>query len=113
MTVIAGESDWREWGGQIRRTYRDETIYFTGFDDDVLRERVHLFDILWTKLDEFPIPDDRSIIPVKVACAGKAAIATYLYCIHPSSYGDIADTLDVTKSTIKQYLTDVKAGRRL
>jgi len=51
-------------------------------------------------------------IPTKVAAAGKAAIAGYCKVVHREREGWIAGRLDVSEQTVRQYLSDLREGRR-
>lgn len=50
-------------------------------------------------------------IPLAVAREGKAAIAAYLWS-HAIHKNTIARVLDVSESTVEQYISDFKKGRR-
>ncbi len=50
-------------------------------------------------------------VPVRVAAAGKPAIACYL-AVHRLSNDEIADLLDVSDRTVTQYISDFKKGER-
>jgi hypothetical protein len=51
-------------------------------------------------------------VPAKVACAGKAPIAGWLKVVHKQSEQWIANRMDVSESTVRQYLSDLREGRR-
>lgn len=64
---------------------------------------------------DVPLVDDRQVVPIKIAVAGKPAIATYQYMAHYQYYDDfgtgynsgkeeIADLVGVSDSTMKKYL---------
>ena len=50
-------------------------------------------------------------IPLSVALDGRKAIAAYLYAEQRLSTGAIAEKMDRAESTVRQYVTDYKAGR--
>jgi len=55
---------------------------------------------------------DNEVLPVRVAGAGKAAIAGYLKVVHRERESWIANRLGVSESTVRQYLSDLREGRR-
>lgn len=61
---------------------------------------------------EFPLPYAANMIPIKIALRGKACIAVYLSVVVNKSTEDIAQTLDVNKQTVHQYLSDFRNDRR-
>jgi hypothetical protein len=87
---------------------------------------VHDFDVLPPGLDgDEPMhPDDYSdneweswasdneVVPVRIARGGKAAIAGYLKVVHRERENWIASRLGVSESTVRQYLSDLREGRR-
>lgn len=52
------------------------------------------------------------VIPVRIATAGKAAMAGWLYVIHRHRPGWISNKLGVSEQTVRQYLSDLREGRR-
>lgn len=50
-------------------------------------------------------------IPLSVAMDGKKAIAAYLYAVRGWDKDSIAAHMDRAESTVRQYITDYKAGR--
>lgn len=54
---------------------------------------------------------DTSMIPVCVATESQKAIAAYLFGMHQLDVSQIAEKLDKAESTVRQYLSDYKAGR--
>ena len=87
---------------------------------------VHDFDALPPGLDgDGPdYPDEHSsdeweawvgeneVVPVRIASGGKAAIAGYLKVVHRERENWIANRLGVSESTVRQYLSDLREGRR-
>ena len=55
---------------------------------------------------------ENASIPTKVATAGKAAIAGWLKVVHRERESWIANRLGVSETTVRQYLSDLRAGRR-
>jgi hypothetical protein len=55
---------------------------------------------------------DTDAVPVKVAAAGKASIAAWLKVVHQEREKWIAGKLGVSESTVRQYLSDLREGRR-
>jgi len=51
-------------------------------------------------------------IPAKVASGGKAAIAGYMKVVHQQRESWIASRLGVSEQTVRQYLSDLREGRR-
>jgi len=51
-------------------------------------------------------------IPAQVAAAGKAAMAGWLKVVHQEREGWIATELGVSEPTVRQYLSDLREGRR-
>lgn len=82
--------------------YRE--LWPTEEDDDVLDELDHLFD-------DTREPIDAIAVPVDVAAKGKAAVAAYLV-EREYDVDEIADELDVSTTTVRQYVSDVRKGRR-
>jgi hypothetical protein len=67
------------------------------------------------RLDAEPPTDDgEPTIPVPVATEGNAAIAAYLYTAYEMPVDEIAaiHRMDLDTSTVSQYLSDLRAGRR-
>ncbi|WP_144925955.1 hypothetical protein [Halorubrum salsamenti] len=55
---------------------------------------------------------DRGYVPVNIGAHGKPYIAAYLFAIHDQSIEQIAQEMDLTNSTISQYVSDIVSGRR-
>jgi len=53
-----------------------------------------------------------SAIPVQVAAGGKAAIAGYMKVVHQERESWIGSRLGVSEQTVRQYLSDLREGRR-
>lgn len=109
MKKYIGERDWGVVGRL--RTDDEEVIHISGFDEEVVWERVCLLEAILERTD-FEIVWERGIVPVEVACLGKAGLAAYLVAVHGQSRKDVADILSVAPSTIKQYLSDFRNERR-
>jgi len=56
--------------------------------------------------------DDAKAVPAAVAGGGKAAIAGWLKVVHKEREGWISNELGVSESTVRQYLSDLREGRR-
>lgn len=63
---------------------------------------------------DIPLADDREFVPVKIAVAGKPAIATYQYMAHIEYYRNlgprrdegkyaVAELIDVSRETVQKY----------
>lgn len=50
-------------------------------------------------------------IPLAIALDGQKAIAAYLYAVRRWEYDAIASHMDRAESTVRQYISDYKAGR--
>ncbi|WP_162989935.1 hypothetical protein [Natronorubrum halophilum] len=112
MVTVVSEQISHGWGETVHKRLDGESYYFVSFDEYKAKRRADIFESLWLAIDGVDIVD-QDVIPIKVAREGKAAIASYLYSVHLKSIGNIAEILKVSPSTVEQYLTDVKAGRRL
>lgn len=55
---------------------------------------------------------ENEVLPVRIAGAGKAAIAGYLKVVHREREAWISNRLGVSESTVRQYLSDLREGRR-
>ena len=55
---------------------------------------------------------DTDAVPVKIATAGKAPIAAWLKVVHRERESWIATKLGVSERTVRQYLSDLREGRR-
>lgn len=89
-----------------------------------VRSLLDTYRILWTEdedvddvddVDE-PVSVDREpietiAIPVGVAAKGKPSVTAYLFD-RGYAASEIASLLDLSEQTARQYLSDVKAGRR-
>lgn len=90
-----------------------EETEFKGTSDPINILRARLFAALYVQLDGVPIIDDKSVVPVSVALAGKPVIASYLFTVHASRAEQInwsfkgkyalAPLLDVQPETISKY----------
>lgn len=85
---------------------------------DFNNQRARVYAALYVQLGPVPLLDDDDAIPVKVATAGKPAIAAYLFANHARDYytvGEsvrdvyrrIANPLDVGIHTVQKYLRRV------
>lgn len=110
MVVVLEKRE--EWDGLIRKIVDDEkTVYFAGFDNEEAWRRALVFEKLWERTDGCEIIKSGSI-PVSVVTMGQAAIAAYLFSVHRRSIEEVASELDVATSTVEQYLSDFRQGRR-
>jgi len=91
--------DWHEVRGRFRRDEKERRAIIMGR----LNERTGFW---WN--DPTASPNG---VPVRVAADGQKALAAYLFAMHRSAPGAIAEKLDKSESTIRQYLSDYKAGR--
>jgi len=89
-----GLHDWTEIKGSYR--YNDR------------QQRGELYGELVEKTDF--LANSRQI-PLAVAMDGKKAIAAYLYAVRGWDKDSIAAHMDRAESTVRQYITDYKAGR--
>ncbi|MFB6113514.1 MAG: hypothetical protein ABEJ58_05360 [Halodesulfurarchaeum sp.] len=73
--------------------------------------RATLFADLYTALGGIRIGEGVGEygIPVQVAAAGKAAIASYMYAVWEQSATQIAGTLDVDRETVIRYFERIRA----
>lgn len=55
---------------------------------------------------------ENGAVPVRIASGGKAAIAGYLKVVHRERESWIGRRLGVSESTVRQYLSDLREGRR-
>jgi hypothetical protein len=63
--------------------------------------------------DEWEAWSDRNnAVPAKIAVAGNATVAGWLKVVHRERESWIANKLDVSESTVRQYLSDLREGRR-
>lgn len=51
-------------------------------------------------------------VPAEVAAAGKAPLAAWVKVVHRERESWIGNRLDVSESTVRQYLSDLREGRR-
>lgn len=67
----------------------------------------------WGEADEWEEWAARAeAVPARVIGGGKWCVAGWLNVVVELGTGQIARRLDVSESTVKQYLTDLRAGRR-
>jgi len=92
--------NWYEIRGRRRRDEGDRRAMIIGR----LNERTGFW---WSDTD----PGDSSSVPLEVATDGQKAIAAYLFGMHRMDAEAIADELGKAESTVRQYLSDYKAGR--
>ncbi|ADD03833.1 uncharacterized protein Nmag_0241 [Natrialba magadii ATCC 43099] len=105
-----------EWGRVVRVETDDGQVHnieAIGRDDEESLHKARVFRALYEGLGGFELEERRGAVPTGVACAGKAAIAAYLYTVQQMRPRDIAEDIGVSKRTVSQYISDVKAGRRL
>lgn len=98
----------------------DEYFVYTA-DDELLemeeRNQARIYAGLRTLVGPIPLLDDRDVVPVKVATAGKPFITLYLYMAHRDYYHEIgwygrnpkgrlelAKAIEVAPQTIQKYL---------
>lgn len=55
---------------------------------------------------------DSDTVPIEIADLGKPYVAAYLYTVHEYDFSRISQKLNLTESTISQYLSDVAGLRR-
>jgi len=55
---------------------------------------------------------EENAVPAEIAVAGKPAVAAYLYVIYNENPQFMENTLGVSEATIRQYLSDLREGRR-
>ncbi|MDS0477920.1 hypothetical protein [Natrinema sp. 1APR25-10V2] len=88
--------------------------------------RARVYAALYVMLGPIPLLDDRDVIPVKVAAAGKPAMAAYLFANHGGDYYSeserkyevyqkVGSALGIGGTTVKKYhrrvLRDVQDKR--
>lgn len=112
MKVIT-ELSRKEWGGWVRKDLNGETFYFAALNQEAAEARARIFEELWIGLGGWDPFVESKAVPIEVACAGKPAIAAYLYACELHSADEISDELGIASSTVNQYIADIKAGRRL
>lgn len=101
-----------DWDGIVRKYIsEDTTVYFSGFDTEEAEKRARGFEALWKRTEGCDIIRSNAV-PIKIACMGRAAIAAYLYSVHQLSLTEIASHLDISESTVNQYISDFIQGRR-
>jgi hypothetical protein len=54
--------------------------------------------------EDLKLNTEKDVVPIKVALDGRTAIATYLHGVQRLSRGDIAEIMDITKGTVREYL---------
>lgn len=102
----------KDWGGVAKVDFDNrDPVYFTGFDKKEAQIRADLFRSLYEKCGPCDIIESGSV-PINVACSGKPAIAAYLYAVQLWPIETIAYQLSVSSSTVEQYLSDIRRGRR-
>lgn len=97
------------WVGRVSTEYG--VRHFTGFGAEYKAwKRGQIYEELANRYD---LSDEsrRGELPVNVAIDGKEAIAAYLYAVHERSREDIADTLNVRRDTVDQYLSNVRSDQ--
>lgn len=63
--------------------------------------------------DEWEVwSSENGAVPVRIASGGKAAIAGYLKVVHRERESWIGRRIGVSESTVRQYLSDLREGRR-
>lgn len=105
------ETDW----GWVARVDRDGyTPHFVeSFNRDEAEHRGAICCALFERFSvEMEVVEDTSVVPVVVACEGKASIAAYLYAVQLESIEDVSSRLDVSTASVEQYLSDFRYGRR-
>jgi len=100
---------------KVHRKDRPETAIIDAAGNE-LRPRNRYRDS-WLKLlsrcdGVLPITASPHTIPTKVAALGKPEIAVYLRIAHNCRSHQIAELLNVSRSTCNQYVSDFGAGRR-
>ena len=76
------------------------------------RQRARLFAELWGRTGRVETSNDPRFIPLSVAAIGKPAIAAYLTAVHQLPHSRIARELDISESTVGQYLSHFQERRR-
>jgi hypothetical protein len=101
--------------GRVKPIKRVVTPDGSVFDFDTFRGRPNRPD-LWAELvDRLGLSQmvtSGDIVPVEVAAEGQPAVAAYLAVAYNYSIEDIAEKLDVSADTIRQYLSDFRTQRR-
>lgn len=110
--VTVKKTEETEWGWIARVALSEDSfVYFTGFDRKNTGMRALVFAALNDQCGSCAVLE-RGAIPTEVACMGRPAIAAYLYSAHRKPIKVVAEQLDVTEETVKQYLSDFRHGRR-
>lgn len=84
---------------------------FSSFDSWYSENKAHVFEKLEERFDGCEEVKD-GMIPTYVAAEGRAVIAAYLFGYQDKEVDKIAETLDISPRTVKQYIIDVRQGRR-
>lgn len=93
---------------QDRFSYRVSTPYDADATVDDER-RAKLWVALYALVDAFERPMGPSAsIPLPVVLEGSAAVAVYLYAVRGWESESVADTLDVSRRTVWDYLHDIR-----
>lgn len=101
-----------EWGGIARfRSNDGEKVHFTALDPEEANRRALVFGALYIRYDGLDVVG-RDVVPTRIACSGRAVLAAYLFAAHELSITEVAERLEVEPSTVEQYLSDVRQGRR-
>jgi hypothetical protein len=98
----------------------DDTINIkktrSGYQGPVFRvsptTQAKTFDALWERVGGFQISDHKVLIPVDVAMEGKPAIAAYLKTAQQLGMGEVAEQLEISPTTVRQYLAGISGNSR-
>ncbi|WP_380680622.1 hypothetical protein [Salinigranum sp. GCM10025319] len=105
-------TDEKDWGAIVRVDIPGkEAIYFAGFDKKEEQRRADIYRKLYDKCGSFDTLEVGNV-PLKIACSGNPALAAYMYAVQRQPVQSIALHLKVSPSTVEQYLSDIRRGRR-
>lgn len=108
------ESGWKAVRGASEffvETPTDREIEFGNAGNVFNRRRTRLFAALCVRFGDLPKHDHWEAVPARVASAGKAEIAAYLWAVHYDDYKSdgnyrpdgIGEVLDVNEETVTKY----------
>lgn len=103
------ETDWGAFAHVFTRT--GDHLYFASFDPWFAVNRASVLAELDFRMDGCPIVEI-GVVPTGIAAEGRAVVAAYLFSAQENGIYEISKTLDINPRTVRQYIIDVKNGRR-